>query len=78
MSIDRTIAGKIKINSFTDLIGGDNNEVCEIELKELHDFKDHPFKVKDDEKMQEMAESIKKLDLFKGRDKAVSSANTRI
>ncbi len=60
MSIDRTIAGKIKINSFTDLIGGDNNEVCEIELKELHDFKDHPFKVKDDEKMQEMVESIKK------------------
>ena len=60
MSIDRTIVGKIKINSFTDLIGGDNNEVCEIELKELHDFKDHPFKVKDDEKMQEMVESIKK------------------
>lgn len=60
MSIDRTIAGKIKINSFTDLIGGDNNEVSEIELKELHDFKDHPFKVKDDEKMQEMVESIKK------------------
>ena len=60
MSIDRTIAGKIKINSFTDLIGGDNNEVCEVELKELHDFKDHPFKVKDDEKMQEMVESIKK------------------
>ncbi|MCR4993008.1 MAG: ParB/RepB/Spo0J family partition protein [Lachnospiraceae bacterium] len=58
--MDRTIAGKIKINSFTDLIGGDNNEVCEIELKELHDFKDHPFKVKDDEKMQEMVESIKK------------------
>ena len=60
MSIDRTRAGKIEINSFTDLIGGDNNEVCEIELKELHDFKDHPFKVKDDEKMQEMVESIKK------------------
>ena len=60
MSIDRTIAGKIKINSFTDLIGGDNNEVCEIELKELHDFKGHPFKVRDDEKMQEMVESIKK------------------
>ncbi|MBO4921229.1 MAG: ParB/RepB/Spo0J family partition protein [Lachnospiraceae bacterium] len=60
MSTDRTIAGKIRINSFTDLIGGDNNEVCEIELKELHDFKDHPFKVRDDEKMQEMVESIKK------------------
>ena len=60
MSTDRTIAGKIKINSFADLIGGDDNEVCEIELKELHDFKGHPFKVRDDEKMQEMVESIKK------------------
>ena len=58
--MSRTIEGKIRINSFADLFGGDNNEVCEVELKELHDFKDHPFKVKDDEKMQEMVESIKK------------------
>ncbi len=58
--MSRTIEGKIRINSFADLFGGDNNEICEVELKELHDFKDHPFKVKDDEKMQEMVESIKK------------------
>ncbi|MBO4510225.1 MAG: ParB/RepB/Spo0J family partition protein [Lachnospiraceae bacterium] len=58
--MSRTIEGKIRINSFADLFGGDNNEVCEVELKELHDFKDHPFKVKDDEKMQEMVDSIRK------------------
>ena len=58
--MSRTIEGKIRINSFADLFGGDNNEVCEVELKALHDFKDHPFKVKDDEKMLEMVESIKK------------------
>ena len=57
--MSRTIEGKIRINSFADLFG-DNNEVCEVELKELHDFKNHPFKVKDDEKMLEMVESIKK------------------
>ena len=58
--MSRTIEGKIRINSFADLFGRDNNEVCDVELKELHDFKDHPFKVKDDEKMQEMVESIRK------------------
>lgn len=35
-------------------------EICkEIPLSELHDFKGHPFKVLDDEKMQETVESIK-------------------
>ena len=58
--MSRTIAGKIKINSFADLIGGDDNEVSEVDLTELHDFKDHPFKVADDLKMQELAESIRK------------------
>ena len=58
--MSRTIAGKIKINSFADLIGGDDNEVSEVDLTELHDFKDHPFKVADDVKMQELAESIRK------------------
>jgi ParB family chromosome partitioning protein len=56
----RQIEGKIRINSFADIFGGDDKEICEIELKELHDFRNHPFKVKDDEKMQEMVESIKK------------------
>ena len=59
--MSRTIAGKIKINSFADLVGGDDNEVSEIDLTELHSFKDHPFKVIDDGKMMELVESIKKF-----------------
>lgn len=53
------IAGQIKINSYGDLFGDEDNEVCEVDLTELHSFKNHPFKVIEDEKMQELAESIK-------------------
>ena len=55
----RSIAGKIKINSYGDLFGGEENEVSEVDLTELHSFKNHPFKVLEDEKMQELVESIK-------------------
>lgn len=51
---------KMKINSFDDLFGGSVSEqVVEIPLIELHTFKDHPFRVLDDEKMAETVESIK-------------------
>ena len=33
--------------------------VVELPLAELHPFKDHPFKVVDDEKMQDTAQSIR-------------------
>ena len=55
----RSIAGKIKINSYGDLFGGEENEVSEVDLAELHSFKNHPFKVLEDEKMQELVDSIK-------------------
>ena len=58
--MNRSLEGKIKINTFADIVGGEEDTVTEIELTELHIFKNHPFKVKDDEKMQEMVESIKK------------------
>lgn len=51
---------KMKINSFDDLFGGSVLEqVVEVPLTELHTFKDHPFRVLDDEKMAETVESIK-------------------
>ena len=34
-------------------------KVLEIPLSELHPFKDHPFKVKDDEAMMETADSVR-------------------
>lgn len=57
-------AAKVKLNSFDDLFGTEQlqtgtEQVQEIALSELHEFKGHPFKVLDDEKMQETVESIK-------------------
>ena len=57
-------AAKVKLNSFDDLFGTEQpqagtEQVQEIALSELHEFKGHPFKVLDDEKMQEMMESIR-------------------
>ena len=57
-------AAKVKLNSFDDLFGTEHlqagtEQVQEIALSELHEFKGHPFKVLDDEKMQETVESIK-------------------
>ena len=58
--MNRSLEGKIKINTFADIVGGEEDTVTEIELTELHPFKTHPFKVLDDDRMMEMAESIRK------------------
>ncbi len=58
--MSRSITGKIKINSFADIIGGDDTLVTEVPLNEMHTFKNHPFRVIDDAKMDETVESIKK------------------
>lgn len=57
-------AAKVKLNSFDDLFGAEQpqagtEQVQEIALSELHEFKGHPFKVLDDEKMQETVESVR-------------------
>ncbi len=57
--MSRSIAGKIKINSFADIIGGDDTAVTEIPLEDLYPFKNHPFRVLDDEKMEETVQSIR-------------------
>ncbi len=58
--MSRAISGKIKINSFADLVGGDEKSIVEVPLEDLYTFKDHPFKVLDDEKMEETVDSIRK------------------
>lgn len=56
---------KIKFTSFDDLFGAElkvepeENQVVRIGLSELHPFKNHPFRVLDNEEMLEMAESVK-------------------
>ena len=62
----KSSAGKIQLASYDDLFqtGGekpdDRERIQEIPLTELFPFKDHPFQVRDDEAMQETAESIAK------------------
>lgn len=58
-------AGKIKLNKFDDLFGiateqdTSAEKIINVPLAELRTFKDHPFRVLDDEKMEETTESIR-------------------
>lgn len=50
---------KIKLTSIDELLGVVNEEsAMEIEIDKIHPFAGHPFKVIDDEKMQDLIESI--------------------
>ena len=51
---------KIKISSYNDLFGlGNSENSMEIDIRQIRSFKDHPFKVIEDEKMAELVQSIK-------------------
>lgn len=56
-------AGKVKLTSFDDLFGTGEavtgETVISVPLSQLHTFRGHPFRVLDDEKMQETVESVK-------------------
>ncbi len=59
----RSSANKIKMTSYDDLFETNQNEVervLNIPLEELIPFNNHPFKVFDDEKMEETKESVSK------------------
>lgn len=51
----------LSLTSYDDLFstGTDREGIMDVPLSELYPFRDHPFKVKDDDKMQETAESIR-------------------
>ena len=57
-------ADKVKLKSFDDLFGTNEiltgETVTSVPLKQLRIFKGHPFRVLDDEKMQETVDSVKK------------------
>ena len=62
----RSSAAKIKLTSVDDLFSSEESRadasrerVVELPLAEMHPFKNHPFKVLDDEKMQDTAESVR-------------------
>ena len=65
--------GNIQLSSYEDIFGGTaapalksqedagTEQVQDISLSELHPFKDHPFKILDDEAMDKTVESIKEF-----------------
>ncbi len=57
-------ADKVKLKSFDDLFGTNEiltgETVTSVPIKQLRIFKGHPFRVLDDEKMQETVDSVKK------------------
>lgn len=57
----KTRAGqKIKLASVEELLGVSNEEsALDLEITKIHPFKNHPFKVLDDDKMQDLVESIR-------------------
>ena len=59
----QNIKGQIKLVSNDDLLSSgvkhDEGEIVEMPLVNLYPFKNHPFKVLDDEYMKELTESIK-------------------
>ena len=58
---------EIQLTSYDDLLGisdmasdkNDSNQMIEVALEELHAFRNHPYQVLDDDKMEETVESIK-------------------
>jgi ParB family chromosome partitioning protein len=63
----KSSARNIKLTSYDDIFQTDEEKedasrekVEKIPLSELHAFKDHPFQVRDDDSMQDTAESIQK------------------
>lgn len=55
----KRVGQKIKMTSIDELLCVPSVSGCdEIEVSKIHPFKDHPFKVLDDDKMHELVESI--------------------
>ena len=67
-------ADKIRFTSFDDLFGDgsqakgqavpEEDQVIRVPLARIHGFRNHPFRVTDDEKMMELVESIKQYGIL--------------
>ena len=74
----KSSAKKIELASVDDLFSTEEGrqdakleKIQEIPLSELHPFKNHPFKVKDDEAMMETADTVSytHLDVYKRQER---------
>ena len=69
---------KITLEKFDDLFGGSAaqgngaEQIVNAPLAELYTFKDHPFRVEDDEKMEETTESSQ---IFQKSTKKIATKN---
>ena len=65
---DGKSAEKIKLTSYDDLFGSSEvtaeEKIVSVPIRLFHTFKDHPFRVLDDEKMQETVESVKRYGIL--------------
>ena len=53
---------KIKLTSYDELLKVETTDgLKEIDVDKLHDFSNHPFKVSDDEKMEELIELLEEI-----------------
>lgn len=54
------VGQKIKLTNYEALLGVSNEEsAVDVNIRDIHSFENHPFKVIDDDKMAELVESIK-------------------
>ena len=68
----RSCTDKIKLSSYDEMFGADDEvkvevvgeQIKDVTLSELHPFKNHPFKVLDDDNMEEMVESVKQYGIL--------------
>ena len=51
--------GHIRISSFGNSLGISGEDIVLIPMSQLHDFKDHPFHVHEDESMEKLTESVR-------------------
>ena len=59
----QSIKGKVQLSTYDDLLSGgvdhSKSDIADMPLINLHEFKNHPFHVVDDERMEELVQSIK-------------------
>lgn len=64
----KSVAGNIKFSHFDDLFGEPDSvkesDIVEIPLTELYGFKNHPFKIRSDEELSEMIDSVRKYGIL--------------
>ena len=64
----KSVVGNIKFSHFDDLFGEPDSvkesDIVEIPLTELYGFKNHPFKIRSDEELSEMIDSVRKYGIL--------------